>query len=81
MGGTIHTVNMDFMKAFNNVPHHQLIGKLWKQRVHVNGQFSKWSTVSSVIPQGSVLDPFLFVILIMMCGTHCFRYYPLFRRQ
>ena len=35
-----------------------------KQRVVLNGQKSEWKDISACVPQGSVLEPLLFLIYI-----------------
>ena len=49
-----------------------------KQRVVLNGKSSEWATVSTVVPQGSVLGPLFFLIYIndltenVACGVKLF---------
>ena len=82
-GADVQAVFFDLQKAFDSVPHGQLINKLislnvptplisWitsylynrKQQVAVSGANSNPVTVTSGVPQGSVLGPFLFLIYV-----------------
>ena len=79
----IDCVYLDFMKAFDRVPHQRLLLQIasfgitgqalaWikaflsdrRQRVIVNGEQSEWVSVSSGIPQGSIMGPILFSLFI-----------------
>ena len=74
-------IYFDFKKAFNSVPHNELLlklkfmgisGNLWlwfksylsirQQCVKVNNKYSHLLLVLSVISQGSILGPLLFLI-------------------
>ena len=51
IGGPLLKILVDFLKSR-------------KQRVVLNGQHSSWSDVLAGVPQGSILDPLLFLIYI-----------------
>jgi len=79
----VDIIYFDFAKAFDKVPHQQLLIKLcevringcfrkwislWlndrKNRVIIRGSYSNWKEVISGVPQGYVLGPILFLIVI-----------------
>ena len=76
----VDVIFIDFQKAFDKVPHHRLLNKLYHygirgkihewistwltQRVVINGYESSFAQVQSGVPQGTVLGPLMFLLYI-----------------
>ena len=86
-GIPVDVIYIDFSRAFDTVPHSELIKTLvrlgisvkltrWissylsnrKQRVMIEGTFSRWEHITSGVPQGSVLGPILFCLFVSDMG-------------
>ena len=72
-GRDVRGVFLDISKAFDKVWHKGLICKLKQNGISgnlldtitdLNGQFSSWTSIEAGVPQGSILEPLLFLIYI-----------------